>query len=391
MPPSPQQGPSRLRVDFSSDSEESVIPPSPQQGPRRPRLRVDFSKYFKRTTERKSKIDNRSEEKTESKDQRKRKSEETSESQAKKRQNNRTDTISATTRKTKKTQTVIIKKRKREIRHCVECGKPQQNIWRHMMTMHHRKLEENERKREQIISPRGYVVRKCPYKKCAAVVSRMRDHLSRTHGIQGNKLSIFVKKAEPVFVKQYTGKKGKSKKETESSKPNTKERISSDSEEEDEPLSRKIKKETESSTQNTTIIISSDSDEEDETLLKKIKNKPESSKPKTTVIISNYSEEDDEPLSQKKYAGKKRTIKHEPESSKSKKTEIAFNDREESTPKIPILIECTSEDDQQSRTEEQAQFSEEFYLTPTQKYQAVPVSTEEEDAENSNPNPNPKH
>lgn len=73
------------------------------------------------------------------------------------------------------------KRRVRQLIKCEECGKFQNNIWRHMKQIHERHLKDPTEKNK--VSKRGYVLRYCPVRNCGAVVERMKDHLVRTHHI----------------------------------------------------------------------------------------------------------------------------------------------------------------------------------------------------------------
>lgn len=99
------------------------------------------------------------------------------------------------------------KKRVRKLVRCKDCKVPQQNIWRHMRRAHGKNLTTRES--DRVISPKGYITYICPAfrkraprTKCGKIVTRLRDHLLRTHGIPNRsaKLRNLMAKAEP-FIK----------------------------------------------------------------------------------------------------------------------------------------------------------------------------------------------
>ncbi|CAG2213102.1 unnamed protein product [Mytilus edulis] len=88
-------------------------------------------------------------------------------------------------------------KRLRQPQSCPHCRKTVINIWRHMKNIQKIPSVPNE---DFIRSKKGYIIKRCPYKGCLAVVDRMTDHLVRKHKLarKSYQLKRMQMKAEDV-------------------------------------------------------------------------------------------------------------------------------------------------------------------------------------------------
>jgi hypothetical protein len=98
--------------------------------------------------------------------------------------------------------TIPLQKRYRPYVKCQECGTVQKNIWRHRRLMHNK--EKDDHNESNVMGKGGYIIRICPYKYCGAVITRMKDHLVRTHKVERNtkKLDRLMKQAVPLIERK---------------------------------------------------------------------------------------------------------------------------------------------------------------------------------------------